>query len=44
MLPHVVTYWYDHVQAPNPLTPSLLRLTATQAHPCLWLWDSTQKF
>ena len=29
MLPHVVTYWHDHVQAPNPQTPSLLGFTAT---------------
>ena len=30
MLPHIVTYWYDHVQAPNPRTPSLLGFTLTQ--------------
>ena len=44
MLPHVVTYWHDHVQVSNPRTYSLLGFTATQAHPCLWLWDSTQMF
>ena len=31
MLPQVVTYWHDHVQVPNPRTPSLLGLIATQA-------------
>ena len=31
MLPQVVTYWHDHVQGPNPQTPSLLGFTATQA-------------
>ena len=28
MLPLVVTYWHDHVQASNPQTPSLLGFTA----------------
>ena len=31
MLLPLVTYWHDHVQAPNPQTPSLLGFTATQA-------------
>ena len=35
MLPHVVTYSHDHVQALNPRTPSLLGLTTMQAHPYL---------
>ena len=43
MLPHVITYWHDHVQVPNPWTLFSLDL---QQHklPCLWLWDSTQRF
>ena len=31
MLPHVVTHWHNHMQAPNPRTPSLLGFTPTQA-------------
>ena len=31
LLPPVVTYWHDHIQAPNPQTPSFLGFTATQA-------------
>ena len=27
----IVTYWHDHVQVPNPRTPSLLGFTETQA-------------
>ena len=30
MLPLVVTYWHDHMKAPNPQTP-LLGFTVTQA-------------
>ena len=35
MLPHIVTYYHDHVQVSNLWTPSLLGLTAIQAHPYL---------
>ena len=31
MLPLVLTYLHDHVQAPNSRTPSLLEFTTTQA-------------
>ena len=31
MLPPIVTYWHDYVQALNPRTPSLLGFTPTQA-------------
>ena len=31
LLPYVVTYWHDHVQTPNPQTPSFLGFTPTQA-------------
>ena len=31
LLPPIVIYWHNHVQALNPRTPSLLRFTATQA-------------
>ena len=31
MLLHVVTYWHDHMQAPNLRTHSLLGFTPTQA-------------
>ena len=34
LLPLVVTYWYDHVQALNPRTPSLLDLQNTNSHIC----------
>ena len=37
LLPLVVTYWHDHMKVPNLWTPSLLRFTAKQTHPCLWL-------
>ena len=30
LLPHVVTFWHDHVHALNPWTPSLLGFTPTQ--------------
>ena len=30
LLPLIVTYRHDHVQAPNPRTPSLLGFTPTQ--------------
>ena len=35
MLPHIVTYYHDHVQVSNLWTRSLLGLTAIQAHPYL---------
>ena len=42
MLPHVITYWHNHVQA---LNPRFLSLDLQQhKHPCLWLWDPTQRF
>ena len=31
MLPPIVTYWHNHMQTPNPQTPSLLGFTAIQA-------------
>ena len=31
MVPQIVTYWHDHMQALNSQTPSLLGFTATQA-------------
>ena len=43
MQPHVVTYWHEQMQTPNPRTPSLLGLHQHKHH-CLWLWDPTQMF
>ena len=34
LLPLVVTYWYDHVQALNLHTPFLLDLLCTNTHVC----------
>ena len=34
LLPPVVTYWHDHMQAPNARTPSFLDLQNTSSHVC----------
>ena len=43
MLPPIVTYWHDHVQAPNSRTLLFLNLHRHKP-PSLWLWDPTQRF
>ena len=43
LLPHVVTYWHDHVKL--RIHELLLFSDLHQhKHPCLWLWDPTQRF